>query len=55
MAELRQALDMIEEDPEVKVVIFTGSGRAFSAGFDIGSKEGDPKFTNAPPMSGALT
>ncbi len=44
MAELRQALDMIEEDPEVKVVIFTGSGRAFSAGFDIGSKEGEPEI-----------
>jgi enoyl-CoA hydratase len=44
MAELRQALDMIEDDPEIKVVILTGAGRAFSAGFDIGAKEGEPEI-----------
>ena len=44
MAELRQALDMIEDDPDVKVIILTGAGRAFSAGFDIGAKEGEPEI-----------
>ena len=44
MAELRHALDLIEEDAEVKVVILTGAGRAFSAGFDIGTKTGEPEI-----------
>jgi enoyl-CoA hydratase/carnithine racemase len=44
MAELRHALDLIEEDAEVKVVILTGAGRAFSAGFDIGAKAGEPEI-----------
>jgi enoyl-CoA hydratase/carnithine racemase len=29
MTELRHALDAIEDDPDVKVVILTGAGRAF--------------------------
>ena len=32
MDELRHLLDVIEADPNVKVVILTGAGRAFSAG-----------------------
>ncbi len=40
MLELRQALDMIEDDSKVKVVILTGAGRAFSAGFDISPETG---------------
>lgn len=44
MAELGQVLDAIEDDPEVKVVILTGAGRAFSAGFDIGVPEGAPEL-----------
>jgi len=31
MAELREALDIIELDQEIRVVILTGAGRAFSA------------------------
>ncbi len=33
--ELDKALNMVEDDPEVKVLIFTGKGRAFSTGADL--------------------
>jgi enoyl-CoA hydratase/carnithine racemase len=33
--ELRQTLTSVEGDDEVKVVVLTGAGRAFSAGYDI--------------------
>ena len=45
MAELREALDIIESDPEIRVVILTGAGRAFSAGFDLDKDSG-----GAPPQ-----
>jgi enoyl-CoA hydratase/carnithine racemase len=44
MAELSDLLDRIEEDQEVKVVILTGAGRAFSAGFDLTPREGEPEL-----------
>jgi enoyl-CoA hydratase len=33
--ELNQALDLAEEDESVKVIILSGEGKAFSAGFDL--------------------
>lgn len=33
--ELREAIRRVADDDEVKVVVVTGAGRAFSAGFDI--------------------
>jgi enoyl-CoA hydratase len=37
--ELEQACDELEADYETRVVILTGSGRAFSSGFDIAPRE----------------
>ena len=48
MAELREALATIEADPEIRVVILTGAGRAFSAGFDITREPGDPDLHEVP-------
>ena len=44
IAEFREALEVVEADPEVRVAILTGAGRAFSAGFDIqpGPGSADP-------------
>ncbi len=44
MVELAQAFDAIEADDEVRVVILTGAGRAFSAGFNIAPVEGEPEL-----------
>jgi enoyl-CoA hydratase/carnithine racemase len=33
--ELREAIRRVADDDEVKVVVLTGAGRAFSAGFDL--------------------
>jgi enoyl-CoA hydratase/3-hydroxyacyl-CoA dehydrogenase len=35
LEELSRALDELEEDPDIRVVIVKGSGRAFSAGADV--------------------
>ena len=48
MAEFREALEGIEANPDVRVVILTGAGRAFSAGFDIETEAGGP---NGEPLS----
>ncbi|HXQ44743.1 MAG TPA: enoyl-CoA hydratase/isomerase family protein [Acidimicrobiales bacterium] len=41
-------LDLLETDPELKVVVITGAGPVFSAGFDLGEFQtaaGDPRFS----------
>jgi enoyl-CoA hydratase/carnithine racemase len=40
LKELHQALDDAEADPEVRAIVLTGSGRAFSAGMDQGTSTG---------------
>lgn len=39
---LTRALDDIEVDDEVRVVILSGNGRAFSSGFDLSTSDRDP-------------
>ena len=34
---LLKLFDRIEADPEIRVLVLTGTGRAFSAGYDLGS------------------
>ena len=41
LAEFREVMEVVEADPDVRVVILTGAGRAFSAGFDINREPGD--------------
>jgi enoyl-CoA hydratase/carnithine racemase len=38
--ELHLALDEVEEDNEIRAVVLTGAGRAFSAGMDQGNRAG---------------
>ena len=47
IAAMNHALDELENDPEVRVIVFTGAGRAFIAGGDIAdlnSRQGLPHY-----------
>ena len=40
LKEMHQALDEIEDDPEIRAVVITGAGRAFSSGMHQGNSSG---------------
>jgi enoyl-CoA hydratase len=47
MQELAAKLDVIAADNSIRVVVLTGEGRAFSAGFDVSANEEMPEPTPA--------
>jgi enoyl-CoA hydratase/carnithine racemase len=47
MAELAAALDRIATDDSIRVVVLTGEGRGFSAGFDVSTGDDTPEWTHA--------
>ena len=47
--ELAAALTEAERDPEVRAVVMTGMGRAFSSGYDIGGERPDPEWPSGIP------
>ena len=52
--ELDQALAEAESDPEIRAVVITGSGRAFSAGEDISAPDSDTAWTYGIPEGTSL-
>jgi cyclohexa-1,5-dienecarbonyl-CoA hydratase len=44
MQELASALESLEYQPDVKLVMFSGSGKYFSAGFELGDHLGDRAY-----------
>ena len=51
-AELHRALDEADADPEVRAIILTGAGRAFSAGYDVArDRSGEPGNVLDPEQS----
>ncbi len=47
--ELAAALTEAERDPEVRAVVMTGMGRAFTSGYDIGGERPDPEWPSGIP------
>jgi enoyl-CoA hydratase/carnithine racemase len=47
MTELAATLDCVASDDSIRVVVLTGEGRSFSAGFDVSTDEDTPEWTPA--------
>jgi enoyl-CoA hydratase/carnithine racemase len=54
MNELDQALAEAEADPEIRAVVITGSGEAFSAGEDIRAEDPDTAWPYGIPVNASL-
>ncbi|PCI35518.1 MAG: 2-(1,2-epoxy-1,2-dihydrophenyl)acetyl-CoA isomerase [Elusimicrobia bacterium] len=54
MKALRSTLKKAGQDPEVRVIIITGSGRAFCAGADLGDLKALYEAGTAPPLGDEL-
>ena len=50
---LLQLFDQIEADPRIRVLVLTGTGRAFSAGFDLGTIAERTKSDTSEPSAGS--
>jgi enoyl-CoA hydratase/carnithine racemase len=48
MAELCQVLERVEKEPNVRVVILSGAGKAFSSGFDLELRPDEPEICERP-------
>src|SRR5581483_6216580 len=51
LVELVEAARVLADSEEVKVVVLGGAGRAFSAGFDLNSLDGEPSADRVDPRS----
>ena len=52
--ELCAAIDNVEQDNDVRAIILSGNGRAFSAGFDLKFSERDPGVSDDDHTRGEL-
>jgi enoyl-CoA hydratase/carnithine racemase len=53
-AELAAAFDETAGDPEVRAIVLTGAGRAFSAGADMGGDRGEPVWPYGVPEGSSV-
>jgi enoyl-CoA hydratase/carnithine racemase len=52
--ELAEALTEAEQDPEVRAIVMTGMGRAFSSGYDIGGERPQPVWPYGVPEGSSV-